>query len=59
MKILYKWLILAGLFLAAFISYGYGFSHGVAIFVILGGALELTFWLGVFDKTQRSEKLHH
>ncbi len=55
MKILYKWIILAGLLLAAFISYGYGFSQGVAIFVVLGGALELTFWFGVFGKTQHSE----
>jgi len=56
MKILYKWIILAGLLLAAFISYGYGFSQGAVIFVVLGGTLELTFWFGVFGKTQRNDK---
>ncbi|MBA6381355.1 MULTISPECIES: hypothetical protein [unclassified Colwellia] len=53
MKILHKWIILAGLLLAALISYGYGFSQGIAIFVALGVALELTFWFGVFGKKQQ------
>lgn len=57
MKISHKWIIMAGLLLAAFISYGYGFSQGVVIFVVLGVTLEITFWFGVFGKTQRSEKL--
>jgi hypothetical protein len=57
MKILYKWIILASLLLVAFISYGYGFSQGLAIFVVLGGAFELAFWFGVFGKARRSEKL--
>jgi len=34
-----------------------GFSQGVAIFVVWGGALELTLWFGIFDKIQHSEKL--
>ena len=53
MKILHKWVILAGLLLAALISYGYGFSQGIVIFVVLGVALELTFWFGVFGKKQQ------
>ena len=53
MKILHKWIILAGLLLAALISYGYGFSQGIVIFIVLGVALELTFWFGVFDKKQQ------
>ncbi|ATC86365.1 hypothetical protein P20429_0236 [Pseudoalteromonas sp. BSi20429] len=44
---------MAGLLLAALISYGYGFSQGIVIFVVLGVALELTFWFGVFGKKQQ------
>ena len=56
MKILHKWIILTGLLLAALISYGYGFSQGVAFFVVLGVALELTFWFGVFGKKHKKSR---
>lgn len=50
MKKFYKWIILATLLVAALISYSYGFSHGVATFIVLGVVLELSFWLGVFGE---------
>ncbi len=59
MKILYKWIVFAGLLLAALISYGYGFSQGVIFFVALGAALELIFWFGVFGKKQQCNEQSH
>ncbi|GGO67660.1 hypothetical protein [Bowmanella pacifica] len=59
MKMLHKWIILAGLLIAALISYGYGFSQGVAIFVVLGVALELAFWFGVFGEKQQCNEHSH
>jgi len=54
MKIFHKWIILAVLLLAAFTSYGYGFSQGVGIFIVLGVILELAFWFGVFGKKHKN-----
>lgn len=51
MKIPHKWILLTALLFAALISYTYGFSHGVTIFMILGVILELGFWLGLFSKS--------
>ncbi|WP_445429031.1 hypothetical protein [Alishewanella sp. HL-SH05] len=49
MKTLYRTLMIIGLLLAALICYGYGFSSGTVIFVMLGMVLELGFWLGLFS----------
>jgi len=59
MKILHKWIILAGLLLAALISYGYGISQGIVVFVVLGAALELAFWFGIFGKNEQCNKHPH
>ncbi len=56
MKILHRWTILAGLLLAALISYVFGFSQGIAVFVILGVAFELAFWFGIFGKMGQSNQ---
>ncbi len=49
-----KWLILTLLLLAALVSYGYGFSEGLLLFIVLGMALEMSFWLGIFGKKKSS-----
>ena len=54
MKTLFKLILL----LAAVISYGYGFSQGVVILVVLGIALELTFWFGIFGKSTKTSSIH-
>ncbi len=50
MKILHKWIILAGLLITALICYGYGVSHQAVAFIVLGVVVELAFWCGVFGK---------
>lgn len=42
-----KWLVLLALLVGAGTSYGYGFSEGIWIFVVLGVLFELSFWVGV------------
>jgi len=53
MKMYHKWVTLLILLFAALISYAYGFSQGVTIFIILGVALELGFWIGLFSKSRK------
>ena len=49
MKTIYRALSIIGLLLAALLCYGYGFSQGAVLFVVLGMLLELGFWLGLFS----------
>ncbi len=51
-----KWLVLAAILLAALVSYGYGFSHGLLLFIVLGMVLEMGFWLGIFGKKTSFDK---
>jgi len=55
MKVFHKWVILIAMLIAALISYSYGFSQSATVFIVLGVALELVFWFGVFRKKRR----HH
>ncbi len=59
MKITHKWIVLVTLLLAALISYAYGFSEGVAIFIVLGVIFELAFWIGAISKSHQQVDHHH
>ncbi|SEL64946.1 hypothetical protein SAMN05216262_11648 [Colwellia chukchiensis] len=50
MTMLKKCLMLGALLVAAFIAYGYGFSHGLLLFIVFGMVLELTFWFAIFTQ---------
>ena len=46
------WILLA-LLAAAVVSYGVGFTFGLALFVAAGVLLELAFWFGLFTRARR------
>lgn len=56
MNTLYRWLIIAALFIAALVSYSYGITEGVFLFVIAGFVFELTFWFSIFGKKKPQKR---
>ena len=46
------WLLLA-LLTAAIVSYGVGFTFGLALFVAAGGCIELVFWVALINRRRR------
>ncbi|UUO25753.1 hypothetical protein FGD67_17425 [Colwellia sp. M166] len=50
MNMFKKWLILALLLLAALVSYHYGFSQSMVIFIALGLIFEMIFWFKITRK---------
>ena len=42
-----KWMTLLALIVGAVFCYGIGFSNGFWTLIVLGGMLEISFWLGL------------
>lgn len=57
MKTFHKWGVIVALLLAAFISYGYGFSTGAFIFIALGVIFEGAFWFKIFGYSNQADAI--
>lgn len=53
MNKIYRFIILTALIIAALVSYSYGSSTGIFVFIILGFAFEGMFWFGLFRKKKK------
>jgi hypothetical protein len=50
---IYRFIILTALIIAALVSYSYGNSTGIFVFIILGFTFEGMFWFGLFRKKKK------
>lgn len=58
MKIILRLVIVLALLAAAIASYSAGISSGVFIFIVLGFLFESGFWIGLFPRKRRRQKLN-
>lgn len=52
-----KYLLLGALFCLALVCYFVGSVLGAVAFIIMGGLLELAFWVGIFKSSSKHQTL--